>query len=85
MDYSKTFLLLHVSNPRYGTHHEAYRLNKPVSHWLETLPHRITGLNIQEYLILDINKMERNDLWSNVKDNYIFFIGKILLNLDRNN
>ena len=29
--------------------------------------------------------MERNDLWLNVKDNYIFFKGKIILNLDINN
>ena len=27
--------------------------------------------------------MERNDLWLNVIGNYIFFIGKIILNLDK--
>ena len=32
--------------------------------------------------LLDINEMERNDLWLNVKGNYILFIGQILLNLD---
>ena len=26
--------------------------------------------------------MERNDLWLTVKGNYIFFTGKIILNLD---
>ena len=28
--------------------------------------------------------MERNDLWFNVKGTYIFFVGKILLNLHWN-
>ena len=27
-------------------------------------------------------ELERNDLWLNVKGNYIFFKGKIILNLD---
>ena len=31
---------------------------------------------------MDINEKERNDLWLKVKGNYIFFIGKILLNSD---
>ena len=30
--------------------------------------------------LLDIIEMERNDLWLNVKGNYIFFKGKIILN-----
>ena len=30
---------------------------------------------------LNINEMKRNDLWLNVKDNYIF-VGKIILNLE---
>ena len=38
-----------------------------------------------EYFLLDTNEMERNVLWSNVKGNYIYFIGKTLLNLDRKN
>ena len=29
--------------------------------------------------------MERNDLSLNVKRNYLFFTGEIILNLDRNN
>ena len=29
--------------------------------------------------------MEKNDLWLNVKGNYIFFKGKIILKLDGNN
>ena len=33
---------------------------------------------------LDIIEMERNDLWFNVKGNYIFFKGEIILNLDLN-
>ena len=36
---------------------------------------------VREFL-LDIIEMERNDLWLNVKGNYIFFKGKIILNLD---
>ena len=60
-------------------------LYKQVSDRLETLPHKITSLNMLEYFLLDTNEMERNVLWSNVKGNYIFFIGKILLNLDRKN
>ena len=35
-----------------------------------------------EKFLLDIIQMERNDLWLNVKGNYIFFKGKIILNLD---
>ena len=31
---------------------------------------------------MNIIEMERNDLWLNVKGNYIFFKGKIILNLD---
>ena len=30
---------------------------------------------------MDIKEMKRNDLWLNVNDNYMFFVGKILLNL----
>ena len=41
----------------------------------------ITALNIQEYFLLDINEMKRNDLCLNVKGNYVVFVGKILLNL----
>ena len=37
--------------------------------------------NINEHNEMYINEMERNDLWLNVKDNYIFFIGKILFRL----
>ena len=37
---------------------------------------------MQEKFLLDMNGMERNDLWLNVKGNYIFFKGKIILNLD---
>ena len=37
-----------------------YRLHKPVSEWLEKLPLDITALNMREYFLLDINKMERN-------------------------
>ena len=29
--------------------------------------------------------MKRNDLWLNVKGNYVLFVGKILLNLYENN
>ena len=58
------------------------RLHKPVSDWLETLHHRISGLNMSEKFLLDIIEMERNDLWLNVKGNYIFLKGKIILNLD---
>ena len=29
---------------------------------------------------MDINKMELNDSWLNVKGNHIFFTGKIMLN-----
>ena len=35
---------------------------------------------MQEKFLLDITEMERNDLWLNVKGNYIFFKSKILLN-----
>ena len=48
-------------------------LHKPVSDWLETLPHRISGLNISVKFLLDIKEMKRIDLWLNVKDNYTFF------------
>ena len=58
------------------------RLHKPVTDWLETLPHSLYGLNIYEKFLLDIIEMKRNDLWLNVKGNYIFFKGKIILNLD---
>ena len=58
------------------------RLHKPVSDWQEMLHHRISGLNMSEKFLLDITEMERNDLWLNVKGNYIFFKGKIILNLD---
>ena len=34
------------------------RLYKPVSGWLKMLPHRIAGLNMQEYFLLDINEIE---------------------------
>ena len=34
-----------------------------------------------EYFLLDINEMKRNDLWLNLKGNYVLFVGKILLNL----
>ena len=34
-----------------------------------------------EYFLLDINGMKRNDLWLNVKGNYMLFVGKIFLNL----
>ena len=54
------------------------RLHKPVTDWLQTLPHSIYGLKF----LLNIIEMERNDLWLNVKGNYIFFKGKIILNLD---
>ena len=36
---------------------------------------------LQKFL-LDIIEMERDDLWLNVKGNYIFFKGKIIVNLD---
>ena len=53
-------------------HSDILRLHKPVSDWLETLLHRISGLNMKKKFLLDINEMERNDLWLNVKCNYIF-------------
>ena len=56
-------------------------LHKPVSDWLEMLPSRISGLNLKEYFLLDINEMEINELWLNVTGYYIFFTGKIILNL----
>ena len=31
--------------------------------------------------LLDINEMKRNDLWLNVKGNYVLFVIKILKNL----
>ena len=34
-----------------------------------------------EYFLLDINERKRNDLWLNVKGNYVLFVGNILLNL----
>ena len=37
------------------------------------LPLDSTGLNMKEYFLLDINEMKRNDLWLNVKDNYVLF------------
>ena len=52
-----------------GRRLRSYRLYKPFSDWLERLPHRITGLNMKEYFILDIHEMERNDLWLNMKGN----------------
>ena len=57
------------------------RLYKPDSDWLEMLPLDSTGLNMYEYFLLDINEMKRNDLWLNVKGNYMLFVVKILLNL----
>ena len=42
-------------------------------------------MNMQEKFLLDVIEMERNDLWLNVKGNYIFFNGKIILNLNGNN
>ena len=42
-------------------HIVGYRLHKPVSDWLEKLPLHITALNMQEYSLLDINKIERNE------------------------
>ena len=35
------------------------------------LPHK----NVR-YFLMDINGMIRNDLWSNVKSNFTFFVGK---------
>ena len=49
------------------------------------LPHRTTGITTEYVRVLDLNEIERNDLWLNIKGNYIFFIGNILLNLDLNN
>ena len=63
-------------------HSDILWLHKPVTDWLKTLPHSVYGLNIEEKFLLDIIEMERNDLWLNVKGNYIFFKGKIILNLD---
>ena len=37
---------------------------------------------MEEKFLVDINEMERNVLWLNVKGNYIFFTGKIILILD---
>ena len=42
------------------------------------LPLDISALNMQEYFLLDINEMKRNDLWLNVKGNYTLFDAKIL-------
>ena len=61
-------------------HSDILRLHKPVTDWLETLPHSSDGLNMLEKFLLDIIEMERNDLWLNVKGNYIFFKGKIIFN-----
>ena len=60
------------------------RLHKSVTDWLETLPYRISGLNMLEKFLLEIIEMKRNDLWLNVKGNYIFFKGNlnIIWNLD---
>ena len=44
------------------------------------LPLDSTALNMK-YFLLDISEMKRNDLWLNVKGNYVLFVGKILLNL----
>ena len=44
-----------------------YRIYKPVSDWPEMLPLDSTRLNMEEYFLLDINEMKRNDLWLNVK------------------
>ena len=66
-------------------HSDILRLHKPVSDWLETLPHRISGLNMLQKFLLDKIEMERNDLKVNVKDNYIFFKDKIILKLVCNN
>ena len=60
--------------------HFSFRLYKLVSDWLEMSPLDSTGRNIQEYFLLDINEMKRNDLWLNVNGNYVLFVGKILLN-----
>ena len=77
-----TSWLDHNHNVRYGLGFAVidYRLHKPVSDWLKMLPHRISGQNMLEKFLLDIIEMERNDLWLNVKGNYIFFKGKIILN-----
>ena len=59
-------------------HSDILWLYKPVSDWVETLHDRISGLNL---CLLDIIEMKSNDLRLNVKGNYIFFKGKIILKL----
>ena len=41
------------------------------------LPLDIYGTEYVRVFLLDINEMTRNDLWLNVKGNYVFFVGKI--------
>ena len=53
-------------------------LYKAVVDWLEILPLDITALKMKEYFLLDINETKRNDLWFNLKCNYMLFVGKIL-------
>ena len=60
-------------------HSDILRLHKPVTDRLETLPHSIRTEYVRE-IPIGHNEMERNDLWLNVKGNYIFFKGKIILN-----
>ena len=53
-----------------------YRFYKPVSDWLENLmlPLDSTGLNIflnKKSISYGLNEMKRNDLWLNVKGNYV--------------
>ena len=50
-----------------------------VSDGLEMLLLDIIALNL--YFLLEINETKRNDLWLNIKGNYMLFVGKILLNL----
>ena len=40
------------------------------------LPLDITALKMLEHYLLDINEMKRNDLWLNVKGNYMLFVIK---------
>ena len=54
-------------------------LHKPVSDWLETLQNTRTEYVGLRKILWDIIGMEWNDLWLNVKGNYIFFKGKIIL------
>ena len=66
----------------YGRNILSMRLHKPVTDWLETLPRTIYRLNMKEKFLLDIIEMKINDMWLNVKGNYIFFKGKIILNIE---